>query len=123
MSFVRLRANPKQVRVAVRRSPKGWLVTVTFRGEAAVCSTCAKQPHEVNHPPGMIFVGWGRGWERCPDCKGTARITVADPIECEARSAQRALFKALRQAETAGMPGIDLGLGGAYEHPWKEERK
>ena len=35
------------------------------------CSGCEKQPDEVNHPVGMIFVGWGRGWETCPRCGGT----------------------------------------------------
>lgn len=36
------------------------------------CETCKKLPSEANHPPGMIFVGWGRGSETCPTCKGTA---------------------------------------------------
>ena len=44
------------------------------------CPTCAKKPEEVNHPPGMIFVGWGTGWQTCPDCSGTAkRAPASDP--------------------------------------------
>lgn len=30
---------------------------------AAPCLTCEKKEGEVNHPPGMIFVGWGTGWQ------------------------------------------------------------
>ncbi len=31
---------------------------------------------------------------------------------------RKALVRALRAAEAAGLPGIDLGMGRAYEHPW-----
>ncbi len=31
---------------------------------------------------------------------------------------RKALVRALRAAEAAGLPGIDLGMGWAYEHPW-----
>ena len=38
------------------------------------CKACAKQEHEVNHPPGMVFVGWGRGWQTCVTCDGTGEL-------------------------------------------------
>lgn len=38
------------------------------------CKTCERQPDEKNHPTGMIFVGWGRGWEPCVKCKGTGFV-------------------------------------------------
>lgn len=37
------------------------------------CASCARRPGEVNHPRGMVFIGWGRGWERCMVCGGTTR--------------------------------------------------
>lgn len=43
------------------------------------CTSCARRPGEVNHPRGAIFVGWGRGWEHCPVCKGTTRVVPAEP--------------------------------------------
>lgn len=39
--------------------------------EMKPCDTCAVKPGEVNHPQGMIFVGWGFGWVPCPACQGT----------------------------------------------------
>lgn len=38
------------------------------------CKTCAKQPHEVNHPVGMMFVGFGLGWQPCSSCGGAGKI-------------------------------------------------
>lgn len=38
----------------------------------APCPTCLKLPDEVNHPPGMLFVGWGMGWQPCSTCEGAA---------------------------------------------------
>lgn len=38
------------------------------------CEKCKKGPDEVNHPIGMIFVGWGHGWQPCPHCGGAGRV-------------------------------------------------
>jgi hypothetical protein len=42
--------------------------------ETVECPHCKRRPDEVNHPTGMIFVGWGRGWETCGVCGGTTRV-------------------------------------------------
>ena len=47
-----------------------------MQGELRDCQTCARKPGELNHPPGMVFIGWGRGWETCPACKGSQRVVV-----------------------------------------------
>lgn len=31
------------------------------------CETCARPEGAVNHVPGHIFVGWGMGWQPCPN--------------------------------------------------------
>jgi len=41
---------------------------------AIECPACRRQEGETNHPRGMIFVGWGRGWEPCSRCGGSAQI-------------------------------------------------
>lgn len=38
------------------------------------CPDCEKKPDEVNHPPGMMFVGWGHGWQLCSRCHGSATV-------------------------------------------------
>jgi len=40
------------------------------------CPKCIKLPDEINHPPGMIFVGWGHGWQPCLECGGSATINA-----------------------------------------------
>jgi hypothetical protein len=40
------------------------------------CESCKKLDHEKNHPVGMVFVGWGTGWQTCPNCGGTGTISV-----------------------------------------------
>lgn len=35
------------------------------------CPACKKLDGEINHPPGMNYVGWGLGWQPCLACKGT----------------------------------------------------
>lgn len=47
--------------------------------ETIRCPTCEPKPGEVNHPDGMIFIGWGRGWTACPDCGGSMRISKSVP--------------------------------------------
>lgn len=36
-----------------------------------LCAVCAPDSEEVNHPVGMIFVGWGHGWQTCQECGGS----------------------------------------------------
>lgn len=35
------------------------------------CQRCKKLDHEINHPVGRVFVGWGHGWDTCSACNGT----------------------------------------------------
>jgi hypothetical protein len=35
------------------------------------CPACKKKDGEANHPPGMVFVGMGHGWQPCSACSGT----------------------------------------------------
>lgn len=41
------------------------------------CTTCKRPEDAVNHVPGCIFVGWGHGWQTCPDCGGSQRRAAA----------------------------------------------
>ncbi len=45
-----------------------------------LCPSCAPDTVEVNHPVGMIFVGWGHGWQPCQNCGGSG---LAETIHCE----------------------------------------
>jgi DnaJ-class molecular chaperone len=49
------------------------------------CTTCKKQEGEVNHPEGMIFVGWGHGWQPCPICGGSTRVPKSETSEEESK--------------------------------------
>lgn len=42
--------------------------------EQAECKTCKRPDGTVNHVTGCIFVGWGMGWQTCPDCEGTCKV-------------------------------------------------
>lgn len=39
------------------------------------CPECELKPGEVNHPPGLMFVGYGLGWQPCSTCNGSARVS------------------------------------------------
>jgi pyruvate/2-oxoacid:ferredoxin oxidoreductase beta subunit len=41
------------------------------------CDGCEKLPGELNHPYGMIFVGWGHGWQWCQSCGGSGLSKAA----------------------------------------------
>lgn len=43
------------------------------------CPKCIKLPDENNHPPGMMFVGWGHGWQPCSVCEGAIWIPIRSP--------------------------------------------
>jgi hypothetical protein len=73
--IARFRANPAEVRVAIRRWQDQWLVTIEHR--------------RYLRPP----------------------VTYAH------KKPGRAVTLALREAERQGMPGIDLAMDWAYEHP------
>jgi len=81
MSLVRLKANPKKVRVGVRRDGVCWTVTLTSLSDPS-------------YPDSIIVTRY---------------------------SVEYALHEALCQAEDIGMPGIDMGMGWAYEHPQHPE--
>jgi len=36
-----------------------------------LCQGCRPRATDLNHPPGMIFVGWGHGWQPCRCCGGS----------------------------------------------------
>jgi hypothetical protein len=74
--LVRFRANPRRVRIGVRRDGEGWYVRIY--GGALVVTRWAKSPG-------------------------------------------KALVLALRAAEGVDMPGIDLGMQWAYDHPQRPE--
>ncbi len=40
-------------------------------GAAELCESCRPHAADRNHPPGMIFVGWGQGWQPCQRCGGS----------------------------------------------------
>ena len=71
--LARFRADPKRVRVSVRRWQGEWIVFVVAR-------------------------------------EGTANVSRTG------NTPRKALARALRAAEW--IPGVDLGMGWAYEHPW-----
>lgn len=84
--LARFRADPRRVRIGVRRSNGGW-------------------------------VGGGdRAWDVTITSRGSGMVVTRRD-----RSPLKALVKALRCAEESGMPGIDLGMQWAYNHPQKPE--
>ncbi len=42
------------------------------------CPTCKPNEDEKNHPPGMMFVGMGHGWQVCSQCGGSTRVSAED---------------------------------------------
>lgn len=49
----------------------------------ALCPSCAPDTEEMNHPGGMIFVGWGHGWQPCQACGGSGLAETIKPPHCE----------------------------------------
>jgi hypothetical protein len=41
------------------------------------CEHCKRPEDAVNHVPGHVFVGWGRGWQPCPHCGGTEQVPAS----------------------------------------------
>lgn len=81
--LARFRADPKKVRVAVRKMEDGFICTIGPR------------VRDDEHPKRWAF----------------------------GRTARSAIFRALHDAERQGMPGIDMSMGWAYEHPFKRQRR
>ena len=52
---------------------------------AELCENCRPRATDRNHPPGMIFVGWGHGWQPCQRCGGSGleRTRHCDDSHCE----------------------------------------
>jgi hypothetical protein len=48
-----------------------------------LCPSCAPDSDEINHPTGMIFVGWGHGWQACQKCGGSGLAETIPPPHCE----------------------------------------
>lgn len=48
-------------------------------GGLVECPHCKRPEDAVNHVPGHIFVGWGRGWQPCVYCEGSQKIRM--PLE------------------------------------------
>lgn len=36
-----------------------------------LCRSCRPCATDQNHPSGMVFVGWGHGWQSCANCGGS----------------------------------------------------
>jgi hypothetical protein len=73
------------------------------------CPGCKKQEGEVNHPPGMVFVGWGTGWQPCPRCSGSGSIPdeVLMSKDVEVLFGRDALVKLAQET----VDGINLPAG------------
>ena len=54
-------------------------------GAAELCQSCRPRATDRNHPPGMIFVGGGHGWQPCQRCEGSGleRTRHCDDEHCE----------------------------------------
>lgn len=54
-------------------------------GAAELCQDCRPRATDRNHPSGMIFVGWGCGWQPCQRCGGSAleRTRHCEDEHCE----------------------------------------
>lgn len=48
-----------------------------------LCPSCAPDTEEANHPVGMIFVGWGHGWQPGQACGGSGLVETIKPPHCE----------------------------------------
>lgn len=50
-----------------------------------LCAACRPRATDRNHPPGMIFVGWGHGWQPCQRCGGSGleKTRHCDDQHCE----------------------------------------
>ena len=81
-------------------------------GDEVICKSCEKRPAEINHPPGMIFVGWGTGWQTCPNCNGSG--AEPEPPEVLTMFNPRQMM-VLREVWAGRMRPTGLHAGGGYE--------
>lgn len=61
-------ASPEEMARRVALAEKALAYVMTPREP---CPSCLPIPGAVNHVPGHIFVGWGRGWQPCIACGGS----------------------------------------------------
>jgi len=48
---------------------------------ALACTGCTLQYlGAANHPTGMIFVGWGHGWQPCSSCGGSGLSPMGNTL-------------------------------------------
>jgi hypothetical protein len=52
-------------------APALYCVKHKVEDAAELCQECRPRATDRNHPPGMIFVGWGHGWQPCQRCGGS----------------------------------------------------
>lgn len=67
----------KRLVLAALPKPVEPVAEVAVELQTEECPACKKKDGEVNHPRGMVFVGWGTGWHVCPRCNGSTRIPAA----------------------------------------------
>jgi hypothetical protein len=60
-------------------------------GATELCQACRPHATDRNHPPGMIFVGWGHGWQPCQRCGGSGLERTAEEAVSSARGTARTL--------------------------------
>jgi len=75
-------ADPTHLR---EQEPALFCTTHKPDGAAELCEGCRPRATDRNHPPGMIFVGWGHGWQPCKRCGGSGleRDRHCDDRYCE----------------------------------------
>lgn len=63
------RADPTHL---VPDPPALYCTTCKPTSAVELCPSCRPRATDRNHPSGMIFVGWGHGWQPCQICGGSA---------------------------------------------------
>lgn len=73
-----------------------------------LCSgRCWLQPGEVNHPAGMIFVGWGHGWQPCARCGGEGLEPINEVIAAAREDGRRQGIEEAGMARVVELPVLD----------------
>ena len=58
------------------------------------------------------------------NCSGSWQVTITcratgDFVTSKSLTPEKAVMSALKKADRKAFEGMDLGMGWAYEHPWK----